>query len=52
MDGAELWKSDGTPAGTVMVQEIPPGMGDFSANDLTNVNGTLYYVVDGNDDQL
>lgn len=37
--GTELWKSDGTAAGTVLVKDI------FSAADLfnfANVNGTLF----------
>jgi ELWxxDGT repeat protein len=33
----ELWKSDGTEAGTVHVKDISPGI-------LTNVNGTLYFT--------
>ena len=43
----ELWKSDGTAAGTVMVKNIAndPGIGDYSSipEFLTNVNGTLYF---------
>ena len=44
--GRELWKSNGTAAGTVMVKNINPGSGDMNAFDpyLTNVNGTLYFV--------
>jgi ELWxxDGT repeat protein len=34
--GRELWKSDGTEAGTVMVKDIQPGR-------LVNVNGTFYF---------
>ena len=41
--GFELWKSDGTAAGTVMVKDINPGAGDSSAIILTNVNGTLFF---------
>jgi ELWxxDGT repeat protein len=44
--GAELWKSDGTAAGTVMVKDINPGSGDSSPGDLVNVNGTLYFSAD------
>jgi ELWxxDGT repeat protein len=49
--GTELWKSDGTDAGTLLVKDIGPG------NDpnplpyrvpqfLTNVNGTLFFIMD------
>ena len=41
--GTELWKSDGTAAGTVMVAEINPGTGGFYPGNLTNVNGTLFF---------
>ncbi|MBL8827624.1 MAG: hypothetical protein JNM18_11660 [Planctomycetaceae bacterium] len=43
-EGRELWRSDGTCAGTVMVRDILPGA-SFSSSPryLTNVNGTLYF---------
>ena len=41
--GNELWKSDGTSAGTVMVRDIRSGIGNSSPFYLTNVNGTLYF---------
>src|SRR5256885_1520773 len=44
--GDELWKSDGTAAGTVLVKDINPGSADSSPSDLTNVNGTLFFVAD------
>jgi ELWxxDGT repeat protein len=46
--GRELWKSNGTAAGTVLVKDINPGSGNMNAFDpyLTNVNGTLYFVAD------
>ena len=44
--GIELWKSDGTAAGTVMVKDINPGSGDSKLNYLTNVNGKLYFRAD------
>src|SRR5262245_51844974 len=37
--GYELWKSDGTAAGTVLVKDINPA-GSSSPVNLTNVNGT------------
>jgi ELWxxDGT repeat protein len=41
--GAELWKSDGTEAGTVMVKNIQPGADGSCPEVLTNVNGTLFF---------
>ena len=46
MHRAELWKSDGTAAGTVMVKDIEPGVGAASGSQpffLTNLNGTLFF---------
>jgi ELWxxDGT repeat protein len=44
--GIELWKSDGTPAGTVMVKDIFPGAGSSFPGELTNANGTLFFRAD------
>src|SRR5205807_403080 len=41
--GTELWKSDGTAAGTVLVQDINPN-GSSSPSYLINVNGTLFFT--------
>ena len=43
-EGRELWKSDGTAAGTVLVKDINPGPGFSFPSSLTNVNGTLYFA--------
>jgi ELWxxDGT repeat protein len=40
--GNELWKSDGTSEGTVLVRDMRVG-GSSSPDKLTNVNGTLYF---------
>ena len=50
--GNELWKTDGTSAGTEMVKDIFPvgegilGLGDSSPTEITDVNGTLFFVVE------
>src|SRR5919202_1008300 len=44
--GYELWKSDGTAAGTVMVKDIQPGPGPSVPVYLTNVNGTVFFAAD------
>jgi ELWxxDGT repeat protein len=41
--GRELWKSDGTAAGTTLVKNIDRGSGDSWPWDLTNVDGTLFF---------
>ena len=43
--GAELWKSDGTTAGTQLVKDLVPGLDSGSyPTGLTNFNGTLYFT--------
>jgi len=42
--GLELWKSDGTAAGTVLVKDINNGKRIGIAQLLTDVNGTLYFL--------
>ena len=39
----ELWKSDGSLAGTVLVKDINPGNNDSNPSNLTNVDGILYF---------
>jgi len=41
--GIELWKSDGTEAGTVLVKDINPGPGSSFPGGLTAVNSTLFF---------
>ena len=46
-NGNELWKSDGTEAGTVMVKDIYLGQNysSFRAY-LTDINGTLFFTAE------
>ena len=41
--GPELWKSDGTAAGTTLVKDLSPLSSSF-LDFLTNVNGTLFLL--------
>jgi ELWxxDGT repeat protein len=45
-DGSELWKSNGTSDGTVMVGDINPGSGGSTPSNLLDVNGTLFFAAD------
>ncbi len=42
--GNELWRSDGTAAGTFMVKDIEPGIASSSPYDITAVNGKIYFA--------
>src|SRR5207245_2215482 len=42
--GTELWKSDGTAAGTVLVRDINPGAGSSSPSSFLNFNGMLFFT--------
>lgn len=44
--GRELWKTDGTEAGTVLVKDIAPGPTDTNLSWTTNVAGTLFFVAE------
>src|SRR5439155_1444269 len=47
IDGIELWKSDGTAAGTVLVKDINPGAASsLPFQIMTNVAGTLFLRAD------
>ena len=41
--GRELWKSDGTAAGTVIVKDIITGSGEPNIINMFNMDGTLYF---------
>ena len=44
--GSELWKSDGTPEGTVLVKRISATAIGPGARHFTNANGTLFFTAD------
>jgi trimeric autotransporter adhesin len=44
--GYELWKTDGTTAGTVLVKDINSGAGDSYPSNMTNVAGILFFTAD------
>lgn len=48
--GSELWKTDGTEAGTQMVKDINPGAGGSDPQWLTAYNGRLYFSADDGTD--
>lgn len=52
--GYELWKSDGSEEGTVLVKDVNVGSESSSIEQLTELNGVLYFVAnDGiNGDEL
>ncbi|MGH1335592.1 MAG: ELWxxDGT repeat protein [Aureispira sp.] len=41
--GEELWKTDGTTAGTMMVKDLSPGSSDGYPWDMYEFNGLLYF---------
>ena len=44
--GAELWRSDGSAPGTVLVADIRPGPLGSAPRELTEAGGVLYFVAD------
>ncbi|MDD1422353.1 putative Ig domain-containing protein [Dolichospermum sp. ST_sed1] len=53
INGAELWKTDGTDQGTVLVKDIYTGSGSSAPSNLTVFNGSLYFSArDGNGTEL
>src|SRR6185503_15210418 len=43
-DGVELWRTDGTPAGTFVLKDINPGAGSSNPASLTVFNNTLFFT--------
>lgn len=46
VNGEELWQSDGTSMGTVMVKDINAGANGSTIEYMKNLNGTLYFSAD------
>ena len=44
--GSELWKSDGTEAGTVLVKNINPGNKDSNPRNFVRIGSTIYFTAD------
>jgi ELWxxDGT repeat protein len=44
--GKELWRTDGTPAGTVLVKDINPGPAESGISSLQTTGGVLYFFAD------
>ena len=42
--GSELWASDGTGAGTVLIRDIKPGKRGSTPHAITKVGGRLFFV--------
>jgi ELWxxDGT repeat protein len=42
--GRELWKTDGTPEGTVLLEDLWPGSGSSHPSALVNAGGTLFFT--------
>jgi len=47
--GNELWRSDGTSAGTYLVKDINPGQANSDANGIVTGNGLLYFSANSPD---
>ncbi|MBR8826408.1 MAG: VCBS repeat-containing protein [Gomphosphaeria aponina SAG 52.96 = DSM 107014] len=46
-EGVELWKSDGSEAGTVLVKNIREGSRNANTNNIINVNNIIYFPANG-----
>lgn len=42
--GYELYRTDGTTAGTILLKDIDPGMNSSSPSNMLDVNGTLFFT--------
>lgn len=46
INGRELWKSDGTNAGTTMVKDITLGSSSTTFNEVASCNGLVFFMTD------
>jgi ELWxxDGT repeat protein len=46
MYGGELWQSDGTAAGTMLVKDVGPGSGGAMIGEMTALDGILLFTAD------
>ncbi|HKI00721.1 MAG TPA: ELWxxDGT repeat protein [Thermoanaerobaculia bacterium] len=46
VNGMELWRSDGTAAGTFQVTDLRPGVGGSEPDELTEAGGRLFFRAD------
>lgn len=44
--GTEVWRTDGTPTGTLLFKDIHPGLGSSYPSAFTVFNGKLYFAAD------
>lgn len=44
--GNELWTSDGTPSGAILLKDIKPGAGSSNISGFTNFNDKIYFAAD------
>ena len=44
LHGSELWRTDGTPAGTYLIKDIRPGLLGSSPHDLTAFDGKVIFT--------
>jgi ELWxxDGT repeat protein len=47
VNGTELWTSDGTSAGTLLLADLYPGLGSSTPRDLIALAGTVYFSAEG-----
>jgi ELWxxDGT repeat protein len=52
LDGLELWRSDGTPAGTTLVRVVEPGVAVASPGPSVSIPGAAIHLVDGTSSRL